>query len=259
MEAVVVSHNSAVDLEGMLACAALRQAFSRIVLIDNASSDGSAELADKAGIEVVRRLGNDGFATAVNEGIRLTSGPLVAVLNPDIRFDSSDVPTRLAAHFADAQVGLLAPALVLPDGSIQDSAREVPRPIDLVLRRWRRRDWGAVRPTGLAAVPWVVGACIVIRRGAFEDVGGLDEGFSLYFEDVDLCVRMRQRGWEVMLDPSTTVSHYHRAASRKSLMGRSTRWHIRSAMRFYRRHPRHLLSRSLPSAREARLSASPVS
>lgn len=248
MEAVVVSHNSAADLEGLLECESLRRAFSRVILVDNASTDGSPEMAERAGVEVLRRSGNSGFAAAVNEGVSRTTGSLVAVLNPDIRFETDDVTARLAEHFAKPRVGLVAPALVLPDGTLQDSAREVPMPVDLLLRRWRRKDHGSVSPAIASDVPWVVGACIILRRSAFEDIGGFDRRFLLYFEDVDLCVRLRDRKWSVLVDPAVTVSHYHRAASRRSLLGWSTRQHIRSALRFYRAHPQYLLSRS-PGAR----------
>jgi len=74
-------------------------------------------------------------------------------------------------------------------------------------------------------------------------VRGFDEGFRLYFEDVDLCVRLQRRGWRIMFDPDVRVSHHHRASSRQSLTGWSTRQHVRSAMRFYRRYPRHVVSR----------------
>jgi N-acetylglucosaminyl-diphospho-decaprenol L-rhamnosyltransferase len=244
MDAVVVSHNSAADLEGLLECQPLRRAFSRLILVDNASTDGSPEMAERAGVEVLRRSWNSGFAAAVNDGVARTDDSLVAVLNPDIRFETDDIATRLAEHFDKPRAGLLAPALVLPDGTLQDSAREVPMPIDLVLRRWGRRDRGSVSPVTATAVPWVVGACIVIRRSAFEDVGGFDERFLLYFEDVDLCVRLRHRGWDVLVDPTVLVSHYHQAASRRSLFGWSTRQHIRSAVRFYRAHPQYLVSRA---------------
>jgi N-acetylglucosaminyl-diphospho-decaprenol L-rhamnosyltransferase len=243
VEAVVVSYNSAGDLEGLLDCAPLRNSFSRVVVVDNASTDGSPEMAERAGVDVVRRSYNDGFGAAANAGIRLTSGSLVALLNPDIRFDRDDVPSRLAQHFINSSMGLAAPGLLLPDGLIQDSARVVPSPVDLVLRR-RDRFRGAIRPAEATAVPWVVGAFMMFRRSAFESIGGFDERFLLYFEDMDLCVRLRSRGWKVLLDPNVVVAHRHRAASRKSLLGWSTRQHIRSAVRFYRNHPRHLFPAS---------------
>jgi N-acetylglucosaminyl-diphospho-decaprenol L-rhamnosyltransferase len=241
MEAVVVSHNSAPDLRGLLDCAPLRAGFSRLVMVDNASTDGSPEMAERAGVEVIRRPDNDGFGSAANAGIRSTTSSLVALLNPDIRFDRDDIPARLCDQFANADVGLVAPRLLLPDGLTQDSARVVPTPLDIVLRRLGERDRGAIRPTEVTAVPWVVGACMVLRRSAFDSVGGFDERYMLYYEDMDLCVRLRNRKWTVILDPRVTVAHRHRAASRQSLLGWNTRQHIRSAIHFYRTHPAHLL------------------
>jgi N-acetylglucosaminyl-diphospho-decaprenol L-rhamnosyltransferase len=241
MEAVLVSYNSAPDLRGFLDCAPLRKSFSRLIMVDNASTDGSPEMAERADIEVVRRSRNDGFGAAANAGIRRTTSPLVALLNPDIRFEGEDVAARLGRHFANSCVGLVAPGLLLPDGMTQDSAREVPTPLDLVLRRRIERFRGAIKPTEVTAVPWVVGACMVLRRSAFDGVGGFDERFLLYFEDTDLCVRLRKQGWEVLLDPEVVVAHRHRAASRKSILGWSTRQHIRSAIHFYRTHPAYLL------------------
>jgi N-acetylglucosaminyl-diphospho-decaprenol L-rhamnosyltransferase len=240
MDAVLVSYNSAPDLEGLLDCAPLRDSFSRLIVVDNASTDGSPEMAERAGVEVIRRSCNDGFGAAANAGIARTNGSLVALLNPDIRFDRDDVPARLAEHFADPRVGLVAPGLRLPDGLTQDSARVVPTPLDLLLRR-RERFRGAIRPTEATAVPWVVGAFMMLRRTAFESIGGFDEHFLLYFEDMDLCVRLTNREWKVLLDPEIVAAHRHRAASRKSILGWSTRQHIRSAIHFYRTHPTHLL------------------
>jgi N-acetylglucosaminyl-diphospho-decaprenol L-rhamnosyltransferase len=240
MDAVVVSYNSAHDLGGLLACAPLRASFRSLTVVDSASTDGSAEMAERAGVEVIRRSSNDGFGAAANTGIRSTSSSLVALLNPDIRFSHDDVPARLAHRFADPRVGLAAPKLLLPGGMAQDSARAVPTPLDLILRRRLQRVRGAIRPAQVATVPWVVGACVVLRRCAFDDVGGFDERFFLYFEDVDLCVRLSHAGWKVLMDPEVSVLHHHRAASRKSIFGRSTRQHVRSAIRFYRTHPYHI-------------------
>jgi GT2 family glycosyltransferase len=241
MDAVVVTHNSARDLAGLLACAPVRDAFDRIVVVDNASTDDSRAIAADAGAEVIALPRNEGFAAACNHGAAAARGELVAFLNPDVRFLEADAAERLAGHFDDPAVAVAAPALVLPDGRLQDSARKVPTPIDLVLRRLFRFPRGAVWGDAPRDVPWVVGACLVVRRRALETLCGFDEGFRLYFEDVDLCVRARRAGWRVVHDPLVRVLHAHRAASRRSLTGPAVRLHVRSALRFYRRHPRFVL------------------
>ena len=99
-----------------------------------------------------------------------------------------------------------------------------------------------------------IGACFIVRREAWDAVGGFDTGFVIYFEDVDLCWRVRQAGWITYLDTSVTVTHHFQAASRTPVWSKRTRHHIASAARFYRHNPHFLLSSSLPERppREAR-------
>lgn len=96
-------------------------------------------------------------------------------------------------------------------------------------------------------MPWVVGAFFLVRRAAWDAIGGLDENYALYFEDVDLCWRLRQAGWRTRLDRDVHVEHKHGAASRKSLLGRAARLHVASAARFYRTNPRFILSARMPA------------
>lgn len=236
--------NDRADLERLLSCGPLRAAFERLIVIDNVSTDGSPELARQAGAEVISLHRRCGYGSCVNAGAREATGSRFAVLNPDILFESADVVPRLERHLDHPGIGLVAPALVLPDGRLQDSARHIPTPVDLVLRRRVSPDRGAISVSG--EVPWVVGACFVVRRDAWEAVGGFDERYYLYFDDVDLCWRLRQAGWSTVLDSGVHVYHRYDRASRKSLFGFATRQHIRSAGRFYARNPRFLLSRRLP-------------
>ena len=88
---------------------------------------------------------------------------------------------------------------------------------------------------------WVVGAVMLIRRSAFDQVGGFDPRYHVYFEDVDLCVRLQQQGWSVRFDPTIQVNHQHAGASRGPLLSWSTRQHIRSACLFYARFPHFIV------------------
>jgi N-acetylglucosaminyl-diphospho-decaprenol L-rhamnosyltransferase len=237
MECVIISYASAEDIRGFAEDLA-PGTFSRVLVVDNASPDDSVQVARSHGFDVLARTSNDGFGAAANEGIRQTSGELVTLLNPDVHVrDASLIPT-LARHFEDERIGLAAPALMLPRGAAQDSAREIPTPRQLLQRRRTGRDIGALRPERAQEVPWVVGAFMMIRRSAFEQVGGFDPRYFLYFEDVDLCTRMRIGGWKVRYDPEQLAYHQHRAASRVGFARRPMRLHIRSAARFYGRHPR---------------------
>jgi GT2 family glycosyltransferase len=242
MDALIVTHNSHEDLRRALACAPLREAFPRIVVVDNDSVDDSVALAKAAGAEVLPRGRNDSLAAAVNEGVRRIGGELFAVLNPDVLLDHASAIDALARHFDDPLIGAVAPALRLPDGRLQDSARAVPTPRQLARRRFGGRDLGAVHSDQPVDVDWVVAAFLIVRRDAFDDVGGFDEGYRLYFEDVDFCVRLWSAGWSVRLDPTVVVRHEHRAGSRGSPLGRAFRMHVRSAGRFFARHPDLLLA-----------------
>ena len=246
MDAVTVSTHDRADLEQLVSCQPLRESFDRIIVVDNVSSDGSAELARDAGAEVISLKHRRGYGGCVNAGAALTRGPSFAVLNPDILFAENDIAARLEGHFAKPGVGLVAPALVLPDGQLQDSARHMPTPVDLVLRRRLSPQRGAIFAGG--DVPWVSGACFIVLRQAWYAVGGFDESYFLYFDDVDLCWRLHQAGWSIVLDSEVRVQHRYDRASRKRLFGFATRHHIRSASRFYARNPRFVISRRCPSA-----------
>jgi N-acetylglucosaminyl-diphospho-decaprenol L-rhamnosyltransferase len=246
LDGVTVTADSGTDLERLLGCKALMSSLERLIVVDNCSTDGSAEMAADAGAEVVSMSRRCGYGECVNRGAAISGGEFFTVLNPDITWDESAVTDRLTRHFQQDDVALVAPALLLPDGRRQDSAREIPTPLDLLLRRRvaAQRQRGAIWEPG--EVPWVVGACFVARRSAWDAVGGFDPAYFLYFEDVDLCWRLRERGWRTYLDAGVTVNHGFQAASRASILSWKARRHIASAARFYRRNPRFLFTRSLP-------------
>lgn len=184
------------------------------------------------------RLTTHSYGAAANLGAASTGGEFFALLNPDITFAERRTLERLLQVFDDPTVAIAAPALRLPDGSIQDSARHVPTPVDLALRRRLRPRHGAL--IGNQEAPWVTGAFVLVRRSAFNALGGFDERFPLYFEDVDLCVRAWRGGWKVIYEPGVVANHHHHAASRRSLFGLATRRHLAAAGRFYLKHPRHI-------------------
>jgi len=238
VEAVTVSTNDAEHIRGFVGCDALMASFDRIVVVDNACTDESPDLARAAGCDVVR-CERSGYGAAINRGARELEGDYFAVLNPDIRFFGEDTLPRLTHHFMHSQVGLASPALELLDGSLQDSARRTPTPANLLFRRWIAPERGWIQRGG--DVEWTVGAFWVVRREAWETIGGFDERFFLYFDDVDLCHRMRAAGYTVRFDPTVRAQHAFQAASRRPLTAWATRHHIRSALRFFSEHPRYLL------------------
>jgi GT2 family glycosyltransferase len=242
MECVIVSYRSGVDLKSFAEDLA-PGAFSRLLVVDNASDDDSADVARACGFKVLQRSHNGGFGAAANDGIRQTTGDLVTLLNPDVHVRDPALIRALQHAFEDDKVAVAAPGLTLPNGTLQDSARKVPTPWHIIQRRRTGRDLGAVRPAAAAEVPWVVGAFMMIRRSAFAQVGGFDPRYFLYFEDVDLCLRLRRDGWTIRYDPTVRAHHQHRAASRAGLGERSTRMHVRSAGRFFAANPHAVIGR----------------
>jgi N-acetylglucosaminyl-diphospho-decaprenol L-rhamnosyltransferase len=248
VDAVVVTYNSAAQLATLLSSRPVRSAFDRVVVVDNGSEDETTAIARAHGAAVLDRGRNDGFAAAVNAGARAACGDRFAVLNPDVEFVRSDLIARLERHLDRRAVGAAAPGLHLPHGGLQDSARHVPSPLDLTRRRFLNHVPDAVRSDRPVEVDWVVAACLIIKREAFDAVGGFDERYFLYFEDVDFAVRLRQAGYRVVYDPTVRALHEHGAASHASLGSWAARQHMRSAQGFYRRHARYLWPRRLRSA-----------
>lgn len=239
IDAVIVCFNEEDDLRELMDAGELVRACDRVVVVDNGSTDGSAVLVRESGLELVRLDRNRGFAAAANIGVANTTAPTVALINPDVRLGAQAV-AALARHIGSPDFGVVAPRLRLPDGSLQDSARTVPTPGTLVQRRLRGSRLGALAPSQAVEVPWLSSACMIIDRGAWNALGGFDDRFFLYFEDVDFGVRMRAAGYRVIIDPTVEVQHEHRAKSRRSLFGWSSRQHAKSAAKFYGRHPRYL-------------------
>jgi N-acetylglucosaminyl-diphospho-decaprenol L-rhamnosyltransferase len=243
MDAIVVTYNSAQEIARLLASQTLRGAFDRVVVVDNGSEDATVRIARGHGALVLDRSSNDGFAVGVNEGASISRGEAFAVLNPDIDLVTRNVVDRLENHLKRPEVGVAAPALELPSGALQDSAREVPSPLDLCRRRFFKQRPDEVFSETPVRVDWTVAACMVIKRDAFDAVGGFDERYFLYFEDVDFGVRLARAGYAVIYDPTVRVLHAHHGASRAALTTWATRQHIVSASRFYRAHNEYLWPR----------------
>ena len=178
-----------------------------------------------------------GFGENHNAAFRQSRTPFFAVLNPDIRFRDNPFPSLISC-MDDSRVGLSAPAVVDPSGVLEDSARRFPTPFDLALKALGRYDGKLAYSLGdpPRAAPWVAGMFMVFRSTDFSAVGGFDEDFFLYYEDVDLCARLWRAGRRVMLCPGVHAIHDARRASRHDL--RHMGWHAASMLRYFRKHTR---------------------
>jgi N-acetylglucosaminyl-diphospho-decaprenol L-rhamnosyltransferase len=191
-----------------------------IIVVDNASADGSAERArDLADIVVVNDT-NAGFARAANQGIARGRTPWLFLLNPDAAVTAGAIDTMLATLRANPRAGACGPRLLNADGSLQPSVwQNPPTPWRLLLAGlglWRlipRRRRGLMffgdhwPHDELRTVPMVYGAAMLVRRETIDRAGGLDERFPLYGEDDEWCLRMRRAGWTILFEPHAVVVH----------------------------------------------------
>jgi N-acetylglucosaminyl-diphospho-decaprenol L-rhamnosyltransferase len=215
-----------------------------VVVVDNGSTDGSVDELRAAVPEVVvlDPGGNVGYSAAANVGIAATHAPVVAVCNPDLLLHAGSGAAILGRFDAEPDLGAVGPAVFEPDGSRYPSARQVPRLVDAVghgtvglvkrenrfTRRYRELDADPNRPRD---VDWVSGAAVWLRRAALDEVGGWDDGYFMYVEDVDLCWRLGNAGWRVAYEPGGSVTHVQGASTDRHPY-RMIREHHRSLLRF---------------------------
>lgn len=175
-----------------------------------------------------------GFGENHNAAFKYCDQQFFCVINPDIRFAVDPFPAILAC-FDDPKVGVVAPRVLSPEGYVEDSARAFPTPVGLLSKMLRISN-GAYHIEGNKPVPveWVAGMFMVFRAEAFRDVGGFDEDFFLYYEDVDICTRLWKSGWTVIQHPGVSVIHDAQRTSRRNL--RYMKWHITSMLRYFWKH-----------------------
>lgn len=240
---VVVTHNSAADLAPCLESVCADGA-ARVVVVDNASSDDSVQIARRLGVEVVEDRENRGYGTAANLGVEHTSEPYVLILNPDTLLRAGTLGSLVARFETDTRIGAVGPRLLDPDGSIQQSARRFPSIGTAALhgflglfwasnpatRRYTMADWDHASPR---EVDWVSGAAVAVRRDVWDKVGGFDPGYWMYVEDVDLCWRVRDTGKTVWYEPAGVVVHAIGTSSGSEPL-RLLWAHHRSMLRFER-------------------------
>ncbi|HXH96631.1 MAG TPA: glycosyltransferase family 2 protein, partial [Gaiellaceae bacterium] len=190
----------------------LRGVDAEVVVLDNASEDGSAEAVQERypHVRVIAQRHRAGFGANHNTVVRATSGRYVYVLNEDTTSEDWGLE-RMVAHLdANPRVAALGPRLVYPDGRPQDSAWRFPSPPVAALGLLTLGRRGVKQSGGSAArdVDWVMGAAILLRREALDEVGLFDEGFFIYSEETDLCRRLRDGGWRARYFPEVTVVHH---------------------------------------------------
>ncbi len=217
--AVVVNYNAGSALSECVA-SLQREGVRAIVVVDNGSTDGSLEGLGVASpdVRVLHTGRNLGYGGGVNYGAGQTTGELLLVCNPDLVLQPGALGAMADRLAQDPSLGLVGPALVTPVGDLQPSGRAFPTlrrsslhaalgvlvPQNAYSRRYREVSRSRV---GTGIVDWVTGACFLVRREAFSAVGGFDDRYFMYVEEVDLCWRLARAGWRTGYESSARVLH----------------------------------------------------
>lgn len=227
VDVVVVSFNSGAHLRD---CVAPLSGLTgvRVIVVDNASTDDSLDVIADLPVTSIRRSQNGGFAAGCNDGWREGDGMYVLFLNPDATIDPASLETLVTKLEESELHGAVAPRIEHPDGSLAWSQRRFPRLRStyaraLFLHRlFPHATWSddlvRERPAyeSAASPEWLSGACLLVRRSALAEIGGWDDGFFLYGEDIDLCRRLRECGYSILFEPSARAVHAEGASSPRS-------------------------------------------
>jgi N-acetylglucosaminyl-diphospho-decaprenol L-rhamnosyltransferase len=220
-----------------------------LVLVEN---PGGSPL--RTGAKVISNERTLGFGANINRGVAATNVPYVIASNADIEARPGAIETLHAFAEIHPRCGIAGPQMRYPDGRWQPSRRGFPTVSGTIVRRTplrrvfkpqeRQRSHYLYdeRPTEPVQSDWLLGAFLFLRREMLKELGGLDEGYRLYGDDIDLAYRAQRAGWERWYVPNAVVIHHHQAVTDRSFFTRRTLWHWRSIARFVRKHPERLLA-----------------
>jgi GT2 family glycosyltransferase len=224
LDVVVVSYRSASTLRGCVQSLTTLPGV-QVIVVDNASPDDSAATVEDLPVELIRSPRNGGFSYGCNLGAARGRAPHVLFLNPDARITEQALARLVGVMREQPRAGVIAPCILDEDGQLAWSLRRFPQHRStfaqalfahrlLPRSAWTDelvRDSGVYSRSGTA--DWVSGACMLVRRAAFEQVGGFDESFFLYCEDTDLCRRLWDAGYSVHFEPTAEIRHVGGASS----------------------------------------------
>lgn len=222
---------------------------NEIIVIDNASHDGTVAAVQAAfpAVRVIANTENRGFTGGNNQGLATARGDYFFLLNPDTEAQPGALAELFRLLQSHPQVGIVGPRLRYADGSIQSSRRRFPTLLTLFTEStiiqdywpelpWFRRYFLADRsPDETQPVDWIVGAAMFVRRRVYEQIGGLDEGFFMYCEELDWCRRATAAGWQIVYHPVAEVMHYEGRSSEQAVASRHIRF-FSSRVRYTRKY-----------------------
>lgn len=186
-------------------------------------------------VRVLKNTAARGFGANHNAAFRQSRGEWFCVMNPDIRLINNPFPI-LIEEGAHGSAGMIAPMVVTPGGVVEDSMRRFPTLLSLAAKLSGYGDgrYAFIAGGETFAADWVAGMFMLFRSDSYKQVGGFDEGFFLYYEDVDICARLWKSGRSVLACPSAGVIHDARRSSRRNL--RYMKWHVSSLVRYFWKH-----------------------
>lgn len=245
---VVVTHNSSHRLD--LCFSALLRATdtfaAELIVVDNASNDW--EITSKLisihfpSAKIIRLDRNRGFAFAVNRGAEQARGEFLCLLNPDVFLENDTLTKLLTTITTTPKAAVVVPKLTFPDGRFQASCRQFPTPSNILFSRgsvlgrlFTQKFYTLPEYKEITPVPAAAGAVMVVRKQLFTSLGGFDERFFMYPEDMDFCLRANQKGYSVLFIPQATAVHGWGQGSKTGLL-RRTWYHHYSIWQYFLKH-----------------------
>lgn len=245
---IIVSWNVRERLRACLASLPSPQSGVETIVVDAASVDGTPEMvrAEFPSVELIASTENLGYSRGNNLGLKQARGQYGLILNPDTELMGHGLQDMRAYLQANPRVGALGPQLVLPDGSVQATRRRFPTLATAIfdstwleglaprslLDHYYASDLPGDRPV---VVDWLVGAALLVRREVWEQVGGLDEGFFMYSEELDWQRRIKLAGWQIVYFPAAQVRHFEAQSSAQVPAATHIRFNT-SKVRYFRKY-----------------------
>jgi len=221
---------------------------TELIVVDNASSDGTVEMlrAEFPDVRVIANTENAGFTRANNQALALAQGRYLFLLNPDTEVRTGALQTLSDYAEAHPRVGIIGPQLFHGDGTLQSSRRRFPTLATAFLESTKLQQWFPrsrvltryymldTRDDATQEVDWINGSAMFVRRAVYDQIGGFDEGFFMYSEELDWCYRAKQAGWQIVYLPAAQVTHYEGKSSEQVVAARDIYFHS-SKVRFFRK------------------------
>ena len=219
-----------------------------IIVVDNASHDGTIEMlrAEFPDARVIANTENAGFTRANNQALAVAQGRYLFLFNPDTELRPGALQTLYDYAEAHPRVGIVGPQLFYGDGSVQSSRRRFPTLATAFLESTKLQQWfprnrvltryymNDTRDDATQEVDWINGSAMFVRRAVYDQIGGLDEEFFMYSEELDWCYRAKRADWQIVYLPTAQVTHYEGKSSEQVVAARDIYFHS-SKVRFFRK------------------------